>query len=147
MDIEIQPEQIFSLVTAVAIIPVIVAHLKPALRRWWHVDGPWELVADALGVLWVLGIWQAGYAPEWVTNVWAAALTGVAVGVASGRARDAVQAVASRRSPEPEPEAAQTQTTVSSAMTDTSTVGSSLDDADLMQSLVPRESISVIKPS
>lgn len=97
MDINVTLEEMFGLGAAVAIIPVIVAHLKPALRRVWPEDGPWELIADLIGVLWVLGLWQAGYAPESVTNPWAAAITGLAIGIMSSRARDAAQAVATPR--------------------------------------------------
>ena len=103
MNIDIAPEQVFSLASAIALIPLIVEHMKPALRRIWPDDGPWELMADVIGVLWVLGIWQAGYAPGWIDNVWAAAMTGFSVGVASSQARNAVQMVTSRRQSEPEP--------------------------------------------
>lgn len=105
MDINVTPEEMFGLGAAVAVIPVIVAHLKPALRRWWPEDGPWELLADLVGVLWVLGLWQAGYAPASVNNPWAAAITGLAIGIMSSRARDAAQAVAAPRAfvSEPEP--------------------------------------------
>lgn len=93
MEFNVSPEEMFSLGAAVAIIPVIVGHLKPALRRIWPEDGPWELIADVVGVLWVLGIWQAGYAPESVSNPWAAAITGLALGIASSRVRDAAQVI------------------------------------------------------
>jgi len=130
VDIEISPEEVFSLAAAVAIIPIIVAHIKPALRRIWPDEGPWELIADLVGVLWVLGIWQAGFAPEWIENPWAAVLAGIAVGVASSRARDAVQAVTGARSfPDAPAEPVD-----------------DLDAVDLMQTFVPRESQSVIKP-
>lgn len=90
MDIGIDgPDQVFSLAAALVIIPIIVAHLKPALRRFWPLDGPWELIADIVGVLWVLGIWQAGQAPDWVGSPFAAVMLGIVVGILSGQARDA----------------------------------------------------------
>jgi hypothetical protein len=90
---EVTPEQVFSLASAVALIPIIVAHLKPALRSVWPDSGPWELIADVIGVVWVVGIWQAGFAPDWIANWFAAILAGVVVGVASSQARNVVQSV------------------------------------------------------
>lgn len=129
MGIDIRPEEVFSLASAVAIIPVIVAHIKPALRHIWPDSGPWELIADLIGVLWVLGIWQAGFAPDWIVNPWAAVLAGIAIGVASSRARDVVQAVTAPRT----------------YFDDTEPESTDLDAVDLMQTLAPPESRSVIK--
>lgn len=90
------PDQVFGIAAALAIIPIIVAHMKPALRKFWPLDGPWELLADIVGALWAVGLWQAGYAPDWISNIWAALLLGVALGVASGQVRDGTQLLQAR---------------------------------------------------
>lgn len=100
-------DQMIGIGAAVAILPLIMAHLKPFLRPildrlglYESSDPPWPFLVDALGVAWVYGLMEAGHAPGWINNPLTAILAGIALGIAAGTARDVwdgAQAVAGSR--------------------------------------------------
>lgn len=80
---------------AILIIPLIVAHLKPALAplfRRFTSDPPWELIADLVGIAWTVGLWRSGLGPAWLAGWATCILAGFALGVAAGKAYDVTQA-------------------------------------------------------
>lgn len=84
---------ILGLAGAPLLVLALTAHLKPLLRglipRIFDAgDPPWPLVADGVGVAWVVGGYYAGTIE--LPNVVVAVLAGLAVGVAAGRLRDEV---------------------------------------------------------
>jgi hypothetical protein len=75
------------------LVLALTAHLKPLLRATFsgifdHPDPAWPLVADLVGVAWMVGGFYAGVIE--LPNVIVAVLAGLAVGVAAGRLRDEV---------------------------------------------------------
>lgn len=100
-------EQLIGVPAVIAALPVIVAHVKGAVRAGLVFAGrlarleehsAWPLVTDVLAIAAAFLLWDAGQLPDAIARSTSVVLVGLAMGVLASQARDIVTSLPGRSS-------------------------------------------------